>query len=164
MKEIDSCDFCNLTETEKHWLLFENECWSAYLSDMQDYPGRCIVVLRDHKESLSELGPEEWICFGEAAKVLEGLVKEELGAILCNWSCLMNNAFKSRVPHPHVHFHMRPRFNEKTTVFGAAFEDTIFAHHYAVGGNTTLPVQSAQKLYEHLKEKLPFYMELCKKS
>lgn len=23
MKEIDGCDFCNLTEAEKHWLLFE---------------------------------------------------------------------------------------------------------------------------------------------
>ena len=74
----------------------------------------------------------------------------------------MNDAFKSQNPRPHVHFHMRPRFNEKTAVFGAAFEDTTFGHHYAVGGNTTLPVQSAQKLYEHLKEKLPFYMELCK--
>ena len=73
MKEIDGCDFCNLTEAEKHWLLFENECWSAYLSDMQDYPGRCIVVLREHKESLSELSPRNGFVLGKRRRFWRAL-------------------------------------------------------------------------------------------
>ena len=41
----EECDWCNLTEKKKEYLLFTTDFWSAYLADEQDYVGRCVLVL-----------------------------------------------------------------------------------------------------------------------
>ena len=35
----EECDWCNLTEKKKEYLLFTTDFWSAYLADEQDYVG-----------------------------------------------------------------------------------------------------------------------------
>ena len=42
----EECDWCNLTEKQKKYLLFATDFWSVYLADEQDYVGRCVLVLK----------------------------------------------------------------------------------------------------------------------
>ena len=98
MKE---CEWC--TYKEKEFLLFETSYWKVYLADVQDYIGRCIVVLKRHCGNMSELNMQEWIELKEAIDVLELCFNSVLGAELCNWSCLMNSFYKDENPNPHLH-------------------------------------------------------------
>ena len=90
------CDWCNISEKEKQWLLFSTEYWDIYLANEQDYVGRSILVLKRHCGSLSELNMSEWDNLKNIIERMEFCYKEILGAELCNWSCLMNN-FSSRI-------------------------------------------------------------------
>ena len=53
------CEWCAYKENK--WLLYKSLHWSVYLADVQDYVGRCILVLNRHCGSLSELNISEWI-------------------------------------------------------------------------------------------------------
>ena len=57
---MDHCDWCNLSDEDKKFQVYESKSWSVFLSDEQDYIGRCILVLKRHCGSLSELTDEEW--------------------------------------------------------------------------------------------------------
>ena len=48
---MNSCRWCNLTDKERQYLLYENQYWSVYLADEQDYIGRCIVVIKCIRET-----------------------------------------------------------------------------------------------------------------
>ena len=56
---MDNCDWCNLSEEDKQFQVYESKSWSVFLSDEQDYIGRCILVLNRHCNSLSELTDDE---------------------------------------------------------------------------------------------------------
>ena len=57
---MQNCDWCNLSEKDRKWLLIENASWTVYLADRQDYPGRCILILKRHCSCLSDLTTAEW--------------------------------------------------------------------------------------------------------
>ena len=45
---MQDCDWCNLSEQDKRFLLYDSPFWSVFLSDEQDYigiatPGRRII-------------------------------------------------------------------------------------------------------------------------
>lgn len=42
---MNNCSWCNLTDEDRKYLLYENQYWSVYLADDQDYIGRCTVDL-----------------------------------------------------------------------------------------------------------------------
>ena len=105
---MSKCEWCDYKENE--WLLHKSLHWSVYLADVQDYVGRCILVLNRHCGSLSELDISEWIELKTVIDRLECVYKEVLGAELCNWSCLLNNFYKEKIPNPHLHIHVRPRY------------------------------------------------------
>ena len=54
---MSGCEWCDYKENE--WLLYKSLHWSVYLADIQDYVGRCILVLNRHRGSLSELDISE---------------------------------------------------------------------------------------------------------
>ena len=56
---MSKCEWCDYKEND--WLLHKSLHWSVYLADVQDYVGRCILVLNRHCGSLSELDISEWI-------------------------------------------------------------------------------------------------------
>ena len=99
----EECDWCNLTEKKKEYLLFTTDFWSAYLADEQDYVGRCVLVLKRHCGSLSELTDKEWLDLRCVVKCMESCFKSVLGATMCNWSCLMNSFYKESPANPHLH-------------------------------------------------------------
>jgi diadenosine tetraphosphate (Ap4A) HIT family hydrolase len=73
----------------------------------------------------------EWSDFVSIVKKLETLLKKALGASMFNWSCLLNDAYQNNPPNPHVHWHLRPRYNKKVRFNNHWFEDPDFAHHYS---------------------------------
>ena len=88
---MEICEWCNLTEEERKWLVFESANWTVYLADVQDYIGRCILVTNRHCGDILELNTSEWMELKEIIDKLEKFYKEVLGADLCNWECLMNS-------------------------------------------------------------------------
>lgn len=143
------CEWCEYKESE--WLLYKSLYWSVYLADMQDYVGRCILVLNRHCGSISELDVSEWLDLKDIIDRLEYIYKEVLGAELCNWSCLMNNFYKELEPKPHLHLHVRPRYKNPIAINGHLYVDEEFAHHYALKKEVSLLDDDKSILYAQMK-------------
>ena len=60
-----TCSWCELSDKEKKYLLFQSQYWSVYLADEQDYIGRCIVVSDRDCASLSDVRIEDLVELGE---------------------------------------------------------------------------------------------------
>lgn len=150
---MSGCEWCDHKENE--WLLYKSLYWSIYLADIQDYVGRCILVLNRHCGSLSGLDISEWLELKTIMIIdrLECVYKEVLGAELSNWSCLLNNFYKEATPNPHLHIHVRPRYKNAVVINNHAYIDTEFAHHYALRKESPLIDDDRQMLYTRMKEK-----------
>src|SRR3990170_4537805 len=81
----------------------------------------------------------------ENQEYLESSFKKTFDARLFNWSCLMNNAFKEKPANPHVHWHLRPRYEKEVKFAGITFIDPEFGHHYTKGSERIL-ILSEDKL------------------
>jgi len=128
MTNITTCEVCViLPETVP---LFETNKWTISLSPDQGYLGRCYVTLKEHKANMSELTNEEWLEFANIVKKLESGIRGAFGATIFNWGCLMNNAFQVSPSFPHVHWHLRPRYQKTVNFEGVEFVDPLFGYHY----------------------------------
>lgn len=123
------CDICAFTEENENTLLTTPH-WIVNLAPKQSFLGRSYVTLVQHQTSLSELSTDEWLDFASVVKQLESSARKAFGATMFNWTCLMNDAYKEPVPHPHVHWHFRPRYSQPITINGVTFEDPDFGLHY----------------------------------
>ncbi len=148
---MNHCNWCNLSEKEKQFQLYESRSWSVFLSDEQDYIGRCILVLKHHCGSLSELSDEEWDELRDLIRKVEACLKDVLGAALCNWSCLMNSFYKKSSPDPHLHIHVRPRYDKPVVLNGRTYADVGFGHHYELNKNTAIPAADKEEVFSRLK-------------
>ena len=150
----DNCTWCNLTDSEKKYILIDSKYWDVFLADKQDYLGRCILVLKRHCESLSQLNDEEWAELKNLIEQLETAITNSLGANMFNWSCLMNDFYKSDTPNPHLHIHLRPRYKSPVTINGESFYDEEFAHHYNNHEQDKLTESEKETVYNLIKEAL----------
>ena len=142
---MSMCEWCAYEENK--WLLYKSLHWSVYLADVQDYVGRCILVLNRHCGRLSELDMSEWIELKTIVDKLEYIYKEVLGAELSNWSCLLNNFYKETTPNPHLHLHVRPRYKNEVIINNHTYIDAEFAHHYALKKEDFLLDEDRRALY-----------------
>ena len=149
---MENCDWCNLSEEDKRFQVYESTFWSVFLSDEQDYIGRCILVLKRHRGSMTELTDGEWEDLRNLICKVEICLKTVLGATLCNWSCLMNSFYKETEPNPHLHMHVRPRYDEPVMVNGNTYIDSEFGHHYAVNKSGAISVKDKEAVFIQLKE------------
>ena len=149
---MGNCDWCNLSEEEKHFQVYESKSWSVFLSDEQDYIGRCILVLKRHCSSMSEMNADEWEDLRKLICKVETCLKMVLGAALCNWSCLMNSFYKESEPDPHLHIHVRPRYDKPVMVNGNIYTDSEFGHHYAMNKCVAIPDDDRETVFSMLKE------------
>ena len=152
VSKMENCDWCSLSEEEKRFQLCESAYWSVFLADEQDYIGRCILVLKRHCASMTELTEDEWEDLRRLICKVETCLKTVLGAALCNWSCLMNSFYKDPEPDPHLHIHVRPRYARPVTVNGNTYADGEFGHHYAVKKSGAMPVKDKEEVLARLKE------------
>ena len=125
------CEWCEYKE--KEWLLHESLNWSVYLSDEQDYVGRCILVLNRHCGSVSELNMSEWM---------------ELKTIMDK----LEYIYKEAIPNPHLHLHVRPRYKNAIVINDYSYIDEEFAHHYALKKEDRLRDDDKRVLYALIKK------------
>ena len=148
---MSPCEWCGLTEEDKRYQLYESRFWSVFLADEQDQIGRCILVLKRHCPSLPELTEDEWDELRDLVCRLEACLKAVLGAALCNWSCLMNHFYKESAPDPHLHIHVRPRYDKPVLLNGRAYPDSAFGHHYALHRSGEIPAEDREEVFIRLK-------------
>ena len=149
---MDNCVWCNLSEEDKQFQVYESAFWSVFLSDEQDYIGRCILVLKRHCGSMSELTDDEWEELRKLICRVETCLKTVLGATLCNWSCLMNSFYKESEPDPHLHVHVRPRYDTPVILNGNTYSDSEFGHHYALNKRAVISNEDKKEVFARLKE------------
>lgn len=147
---MNVCEWCDYKDDK--WLLYKSLHWSVYLADVQDYVGRCILVLNRHCSCLSNLEISEWTDLKIIIDKLEQIYKETLGAELCNWSCLMNNFYKETIVNPHLHLHVRPRYKNAIVINDNSYVDAEFAHHYATKQESVLLDEDKIYLYTLMKQ------------
>ena len=138
-------------------LVFESNYWRVVLAEEQTYLGYCIVILkRDQCGDLADVTPEEFLDFLQLVKGFETALKKAFNASMFNWSCLMNNAYQKTPPTPHVHWHVKPRYNHKVEVGGEVFEDLNFGHHYILLENCNREVgnEMQEKIIAKIQENL----------
>ena len=148
---MDKCSWCTLSAEERKWLLMQTTSWSVYMADEQDYIGRCILVLNRHCGCLSDLTDSEWMDLKYLIKRLEQCFKSVLGAELCNWSCLLNSFYKSSLPNPHLHLHVRPRYKAPVYLNGIQYTDEEFGHHYSLKKEIKLDEKDFAEIFDMLK-------------
>jgi len=145
-----SCDHNNLTKD----YIFESEFWRIYLNEEQSFLGRCVVVAKRHTISLPELTTQEWYDLKEVIKKLEASTTKAFGARMHNWSCLMNDAYQENSPNPHVHWHLRPRYDKTIDFSGKVFDDPDFGHHYSRDRREKADEATRQEIITAIKQNL----------
>ena len=109
-------------------------------------------MLKRHCNSLPELTADEWEELRSLVCKVEACLKAVLGATLCNWSCLMNNFYKKPAPDPHLHIHVRPRYDKPVVINGNTYTDSEFGHHYAARKSGVIPAKDQEEVFIRLKE------------
>jgi diadenosine tetraphosphate (Ap4A) HIT family hydrolase len=130
--------------------VFSSPHWTVFLSWDQLYLGRSIVSLRRHASSLSDLAADEWGDLHDVIRTFEKVCTSTLGAVMFNWTCLMNDAYRSDLPNPHVHLHARPRYAMAPSLDDQVFPDPNFGHHYERSSDVRLGKQLTEKLRTRL--------------
>lgn len=146
----DECKTCKFL-TSDHECVLETKYWEAVLEPSQGYLGQCFVNLKEHKGSLSDLSDAEWLDFSNVIKELESAITKAFKPELFNWTCLMNNAFRSQPAIPHVHWSVVPRYNEPVTFMGVKFTDPQFGYHYDTQHTVNLSKEMMQALTGEIK-------------
>lgn len=137
-------------------LVLETEYWKAYVMPDQRYLGRMVVPLKASRRHLAELSAEEFQDFRVVVRILECAVIRALGATHFNWACLMNNAYQEDNPQPHVHWHVRPRYQTPPVFMRAEYPDPNFGHHYLreEGDKVFAPPEFRFALAERLRKEV----------
>ena len=96
-----SCLFCRVVNREvPARLVFEDEISLAFLDHRPVFPGHCLLILKQHYETLTDL-PEELIGpFFKGAQLLARAVESAMEAH--GTFVAMNNRVSQSVPHFHV--------------------------------------------------------------
>ncbi len=102
------CQFCKILrgEVEAH-LVFEDAVSVAFLDHRPLFPGHCILVPREHHETLVDL-PGSLVAplFGNAQVVAQAV---EQGLAAEGTFVAINNRVSQSVPHLHIHIVPRRR-------------------------------------------------------
>jgi histidine triad (HIT) family protein len=103
-----SCLFCRVVNREvPARLVFEDEISLAFLDHRPVFPGHCLLIPKQHYETLTDL-PEELIGpFFKRAQLLARAVESAMEAH--GTFVAMNNRVSQSVPHLHVHVVPRRR-------------------------------------------------------
>lgn len=133
VKRPENCDICPImhepSEVEQALRLIEDEYWVATLREDQQFLGTAFVTLREHKESMKELTDEEFLHFKSVSDRLTRAQEKVFGAKTVNISLLMNHAYQLPNPSPHVHWHLKPRYESPVTVNMEEFTDPEFGSY-----------------------------------
>lgn len=155
----EHCETCAYAVAEdQSGVLLQATYWRLVLARDQAYLGRSYLVAKDHKASLSELTTAEWDEYIQLVKRIESSYESTLGSGRpFNWACLMNNAFQTTPPMPHVHWHLWPRHAQPITIGDKTFIDTEYAHHHEFDRKEPIDDKTFNLLFEKLQSSLNAY-------
>ena len=108
MSETSNCAFCRIVKRQvAARLVFEDEISLAFLDHRPVFPGHCLLIPKDHYETLADLptcliGP-----FFKNAQLVARAVESAMEAE--GTFVAMNNRVSQSVPHLHVHVVPRRR-------------------------------------------------------
>ena len=71
----------------------------------------------------------------------------------------MNSFYKESEPDPHLHIHVRPRYDKPMMVNGNIYIDSEFGHHYAVKKDGEISDKDREAVFILLKNGLNCIME-----
>ena len=91
--------------------------------------GTSFVTAKRHVESLTDLSPDEEASFVVLRNELITAQRVAFGAEVVNVMCLLNEAYQSDEPAPHVHYHLRPRYRSDVSFNGTLYTDPEFGHY-----------------------------------
>lgn len=102
------CAFCHIIRgEEKASVVFEDSVSLAFLDRRPLFPGHCLLVPREHFETLADLpAPLVGLLF-QNAQLLERAIEEGLQAD--GTFVAINNCVSQSVPHMHIHLVPRHR-------------------------------------------------------
>ena len=63
----------------------------------------------------------------------------------------MNSFYKESAPDPHLHIHVRPRYDKPVMLNGNIYYDGEFGHHYALDKSAIIPVKDKEEVFARLK-------------
>jgi histidine triad (HIT) family protein len=95
------CAFCAIVGGAESHLVLEDERCLAFLDHRPVFPGHCLLVPKDHFETLADLPPAEVAPLFLRARDLAAAVEEGMGAD--GTFVAINNRVSQSVPHVHVH-------------------------------------------------------------
>ncbi|WP_322801403.1 HIT family protein [Thermoflexus sp.] len=97
-----SCAFCRILRGEAPaFMVLEDERSAAFLDQRPLFPGHCLLIPRDHYETLIDLPPELVGPLFQNARLLARAVEVGLGAE--GSFVAINNRVSQSVPHLHIH-------------------------------------------------------------
>jgi len=97
-----SCAFCRILRGEAPaFMVLEDERSAAFLDQRPLFPGHCLLIPRDHYETLTDLPPELVGPLFQNARLLARAVEVGLGAE--GSFVAINNRVSQSVPHLHIH-------------------------------------------------------------
>jgi len=98
----NTCSFCKIVRGQQEsQVVFEDELSLAFLDRRPLFLGHCLLIPRDHYETLTDLPPSLVAPFFANAQLLSRAVQQAMGAegILL----AINNRVSQSVPHLHAH-------------------------------------------------------------
>ena len=105
---VKTCIFCNVVKGEiPAQIVFEDESSLAFLDHRPLFPGHCLLVPKNHYETLTDLPVESIGPFFANAQLLTRAVEMAMNAE--GSFVALNNRVSQSVPHLHVHVVPRRR-------------------------------------------------------
>jgi len=103
-----ACAFCKIVCGEvTARIVFEDEISLAFLDHRPVFPGHCLLIPKEHYETLTDLPEDSVGPFFKNAQLLSRAVESALAAH--GTFVAMNNRVSQSVPHLHVHIVPRRR-------------------------------------------------------
>ena len=99
---MTTCPFCQIVRaTFSASVVFEDEQTLAFLDHRPLFPGHCLLIPRDHIETLIDVPPPLLTVLSANARLLAIAMETALGAQ--GAFVAINNRVSQSVPHLHVH-------------------------------------------------------------
>ena len=149
------CDVCQFLEKKPlQNQVITTKYWTVGVIHDQPYLGRALITLLTHKSSLGKLSPEEWHDFEVIVQKLEPAYKAAFGAEPLNMGCFMNHGYRDDPPHPHVHWHIFPRYKNPVEFGGQVFDDQLYGSFYDDDLRRPVDSELVAAITNELKSKL----------
>ena len=158
----DGCTYC-LSPHETAGLICFTELWRVRLNAKQAHIGACLVYTARHALRVSDLTAAELVEFQTVMSRLERALENAFGAVLLNYSCWMNYAFRGEnaipprrdgAPSPHVHWQIHPRYDRPVHFAGESFDDPTFGAPYIIGRDREIKPETLAAIRHKLIEEI----------